>query len=365
MLLVDAPHREKYMNVVRVLVYCISVVLCMVSAAVGVSSLLKYTNDKRSRDTVLEYSKPANCTIVSVRSISAEKSCTIYRYELNLSHSVAEPAASGYVGFSGFFPDKCGGLLINETGATVRCFFKVLDDPVVRLIDADSFEIDSLFLYVGYATLLIGVVPLAGLCVYCVSSGLGSLLAWCCGRNSITTSGGVVVVPTAGSHEPAGSVELSVLSPKADADWRGRLITKTDFAVAAVEKLVHAAVRKDDCPLCFRKFGDVVVWWTCGHFLCAECTPRVLALEDGLGRPRMPRCALCRERSDVSDIVTVKLLHLLQGCSTANECTSPSPHDDCELVSPFATDRQRVDSETEVERPSVGVLGSALDPNVA
>ncbi|CUG94310.1 zinc finger protein, putative, partial [Bodo saltans] len=91
-------------------------------------------------------------------------------------------------------------------------------------------------------------------------------------------------------------------------DWAGRLLCINDFAIAAARRFENTLlVKAEECPLCFKAFGDVCVWWTCGHCMCGDCNPKVLRAEKQWGHSQNPRCPLCRERSDIGDIVKVLL----------------------------------------------------------
>lgn len=329
---------------------CFIGVICLLLVAVGIACLSAYRTKHNHQMEFASYQHVGLCEVKDVMSISNTSSCKIFLYKnVVLYVPASQPLGrdqrhivktlqfewakvpSLFFAYSNFFDDECGGTLLEPsdigTGVNKTCWYKDLGTPKVYIgTDAVDFGVSFLYLGIGAALVLCGGVPLlygVGVsCYRCIYRLLSIMFDWDtrAARDHSPTN---VRSPQMGRNASAQDsqsavVEMEEVSTAADG-WHGRLITKNDFAANVVETLrtlqVNGAPLLEECPLCFRPYDGAVVWWTCGHLFCAECSVRVGG--GSSGHSTYYKCPVCREVSDGADVVRIALWEVAT--------TSPAP----------------------------------------
>lgn len=341
---------------VRIVTYCAVIIASFVCIAIGTASLFKYRNDKDLYDEIVSYIVPANCTVIGIASLSSDPLCPVWRYRMNLTIDGMK-LPGYYLAVSGFFADACGGVFINETGTVLPCFYKDLSNPTVRITAVNAFLPDDMFKRVGYALVILGCIgPGMVLILCCCTTVFRCLRWWTAPRHATQSAAGLQRAPERSHNSPtnanasgATAVPLSVagddpwICPEVvhstvDTSWNGRLVTKSEFAVEAAARLAVTSsqlLSQEECPLCFKPFGAAAVWWTCGHLVCEECSPRIMILERSFGRRLTPQCPLCRTKSELELIVRLRLDGQLNQLPTSSSMPLDPTLSDVELEDVF------------------------------
>lgn len=303
-------------TVLKILCYTLLGTACIVAASVGVVAIQKYTDDHNRQLDVESYDKNATCWLVNTISTTRDGDCVIQLFDVELMTMTSGGFIPGYSAYSNFFSDACGGVVYpqNVSGlppnmTRLPCWYRDINETTVRLVPSAPFDAQTEYLYAGAILVVVGVVPPAMVVVgcwfrlfRCVQRRLR--LRWF--RQHVQTAPTRHRDGNALPHAP--DAEIGEVRAEPGNNWVGRLICANEFATTAALRFQNPQqVRADECPLCFRPFEDACVWWTCGHNVCSECNPKVLRAEKQWGHSQNPRCPLCRERSDVVDIVKVVL----------------------------------------------------------
>jgi hypothetical protein len=323
-------------SVVRIIGYVMLGVLCVTAAAIGIASIRKYREDRDRYQTILSYTHNATCNLTSTFYLHADGDCVIQGFLVRLNAS--GNWTSGYYAYSNFFPNICGGVIFQQNVSTlpnvtlVPCWYAELSDPVIRLVPTSDFAPAEYYLYLGTALVIAGIAPPT----FFFTASCCFAIAWASRlyrrrRRSNTTRRANSEAGSPGDaselDETPPQLRISELRPSGP-DWTGRLICVNEFANAAAKRLEDVSVmRREECPLCFRSFGTSVVWWTCGHCVCDDCIPKVLDAEKRWGHTNNPRCPLCRERSDIGDIVKITF-----GNAASSSSSEPIHEDDASSV---------------------------------
>jgi hypothetical protein len=303
-------------TVIKIVCYTLLTTACIIAASVGVVAVQKYQSDVEKFDTIQSYNLNATCWLTSTTFSSQNGDCRIEEFQVSLMVGATSGWMPGFTAFSNFFSDSCGGVVYytNVSGldpnmTQLPCFYRSLNDTTVRLVPASMFAADAAYLYAGAILVVLGVLPPAIVIVGCWFR----LARWVQRRLRLRWFRQHVQDPSAlqlqraAAHAPDVAMTSEVRA-EPGTDWAGRLVRINEFAGASAMRFENTAlVQMEECPLCFKAFGDACVWWTCGHCVCGECNPKVLRAEKQWGHSQSPRCPLCRVRSDVGDIVKVLL----------------------------------------------------------
>lgn len=303
--------------VTKLLSYTVLCMACAVAASVGIVALRKHQSDAETFDTIESYNINATCWLTSTIFSDQNPNCVIEEFEVSLEINATSGWIPGFTAFSNFFNDACGGVVyhVNVSGldpnmTRMLCFYRSLNDSTVRLVPTSTFAVQTAYLYAGAILVALGFLPPTIALMICTIELVQwmrrrSRLRWY--RQHVQTAPSSPNRLGADDHSPDVAMMTEVRA-EPGTDLAGRLLCINDFAIAAAKRFENTLlVKAEECPLCFKTFGEVCVWWTCGHCMCGDCTPKVLRAEKQWGHSRNPRCPLCRERSDIGDIVKVLL----------------------------------------------------------
>ncbi|CUG69240.1 membrane-associated protein, putative, partial [Bodo saltans] len=329
---------EHMITAARLVGYILMFVLCVTATAVGIASIRKYRQDNDRYDIIQNYDQFAYCRLVNTFYLdNSDSSCIIQGFEVDMQTSSSSDACNGVT-----FTQNVSQLPLNKT--QMSCWYRSLNDTTVRIVSTAIFEPERQYWFIGTALVFVGVAPPCLVIISLLFLMIRRVLTYT--QRNMYHAHGLVMVQFPPTQPPAPGttvvvevpVVISEIHPEAGIDWKGRLLCANDFASAAVKRFDDlASIRAEECPLCFRPFNDSVVWWACGHCVCDDCNPKVLEAERRWGHNQSPRCSLCRERSDISDIVKVILHNPVSPVETHHPAQADAVPVDAEQINVWVT----------------------------
>jgi hypothetical protein len=258
---------------------------------IGWSYVDSYHSEALVQEDESQYNILGSCNVTGVTSVSF--TCVILKYSLVLVDQAGNVYDDRFA-FSNFYSDVCGGTIYEANSTNVSCWYSNVGNAELRvnpITPANSLE-----LVLGTVLLALGasqvVFYIALCCCHCRQARLTRL-------------------PATSGHEPyhAGN-EMSPLSQQTNQieeleastleQWLSR--ATSDYARVALRSLYQASLQENltgfgECPLCVAADMQVVVWWPCGHTMCASCGIAVLRTQRDIGV-----CPFCRSVANVKDI---------------------------------------------------------------
>jgi hypothetical protein len=313
--------------------------------------------------TMASYSIPSNCTVNST-TIHRESDCFFAEYFLllvdppdtwhNVTAAIFENVSrnvSAVVAFSNF-PSRCGGVLNNfSSGTVLNCWFKRDDERMVRIIPVEEPKV--LFMIVAVTSIILASLPFL-LCLVHVFRTVKQ-------SQRSSQNAGPEFHPTTVGREPQlnddsprndmAAFSLEQLRADSEGEWISRLSASSSFArrvVARLKNYFHVQLsgtftteneedsrtrtidvgelmvsvdfsdpqhspREDnpipsECHVCFAQdLAERFVWWTCGHFMCEECTNKIVSGQRTVICPELAfvKCPQCRQFSNIHELALV------------------------------------------------------------